>query len=151
RTLQRAANAVRAGDTVIARAGDYTGFDVRGTSGTPDATIQFLADPGVNIVERNPRTPDGINLEGASYVVLEGFTVNNMPRTGIRSVTNRGVVIRNNSLDNNRSWGILTGFSNDLLIESNVASNSQVEHGIYVSNSSTRPVVRGNYVYGNRG
>ena len=96
------------------------------------------------------RTPDGINLEGADYVTIEGFSVVGMPRTGIRSVLNHDVIIRNNHLDMNSKWGILTGFSDDLLIEGNVATRSQIEHGIYVSNSGDRPVIRNNVIWGNR-
>jgi hypothetical protein len=44
---------------------------------------------------------------------------------------------------------VLTGFSDDLLIEDNVASRSGAEHGIYVSNSGDRPVIRRNHVWGN--
>ena len=66
------------------------------------------------------RTPDGINLEGADYVTIEGFTVVGMPRAGIRSVLNHHVTIRNNVGDHNGRWGIFTGFSDDLLIENNV-------------------------------
>ena len=79
----------------------------------------------MNITQRNATTPDGINLEGADYVTIEGFTVNNMPRTGIRAVLNHHVIIRNNHCDNNFKWGILTGFSDDILIEGNVTSRSQ--------------------------
>jgi parallel beta-helix repeat protein len=147
-TLQKAANVVNAGDTVIVRAGNYTGFDIR-RDGTATSRITFLAEDGVNITSRNAVTPDGINLEGADYVTIDGFTVNNMPRTGIRSVLNEGVIIRNNHLDNNYRWGILTGFSYDLLIENNVASRSQVEHGIYVSNSGDRPTIRNNTIFNN--
>jgi len=60
------------------------------------------------------------------------------------------VIIRNNHLDQNAKWGILTGFSDDLLIEGNVATRSQIEHGIYVSNSGDRPVIRNNVIWGNR-
>lgn len=148
-TLQRAANAVRAGDEVIVRPGEYAGFDLR-TSGTADSPIRFLAEPGVVVTVPNPRTPDGINLEGASYVSIEGFAVVGLPRTGIRSVLNRFVTIRGNYLIANGKWGVLTGFSDDVLIEYNLAMLSQIEHGIYVSNSGDRPTIRGNYVWGNR-
>jgi len=152
RTLQRAANQVVAGDTVIVRAGTYTGF-VLGwdfpQNGTPDNPITFHAEPGVVINARNNRTPDGINLEGTSYIVIEGFAVSGIDRAGIRSVQNNHVIIRNNQADQNGRWGIFTGFSDDLLIENNVASRSRLEHGIYVSNTTARPVVRGNLVWGN--
>ncbi|MDX1948305.1 MAG: right-handed parallel beta-helix repeat-containing protein [Pirellulaceae bacterium] len=147
-TLQKAANTVQAGDTVIVRAGNYVGFDLR-RDGTAAARIVFQAEPGAAITQRNALTPDGINLEGADYVTIDGFTINGMPRTGIRSVLNQHVIIRNNQLDFNYRWGILTGFSDDLLIENNIATRSQVEHGIYVSNSGDRPTIRDNVIWGN--
>jgi hypothetical protein len=52
-------------------------------------------------------------------------------------------------MDANGRWGFLSGFSDDLLIEDNVASRSAAEHGIYVSNSGDRPVIRRNHVWGN--
>jgi len=82
--------------------------------------------------------------------VIEGFTVTGVPRAGIRSVVNHHVIIRGNTGDLNGRWGILTGFSDDILIENNVMSRSQAEHGIYVSNSGDRPVIRRNVVFGNR-
>jgi hypothetical protein len=148
RTLQKAANAVRAGDLVIVRAGHYAGFHLT-TSGTATDPITFEAQTGAIVDTRNPVTQDGINLEGASYVVVQGFTVTGVPRAGIRSVTNQHVVIRGNTGDLNGRWGILTGFSDDILIEDNVMSRSQAEHGIYVSNSGDRPVIRRNVVWGN--
>ena len=147
-TLQKAANAVRAGDSVVVRPGNYVGFDLR-TDGTAANRITFQAEPGAAITQRNARTPDGINLEGADYVTIDGFTINGMPRAGIRAVTNQQVVLRNNRLDQNARWGILTGFSYDVLIENNVASRSQLEHGIYVSNSGDRPTIRSNTIWGN--
>jgi len=83
--------------------------------------------------------------------VIEGFTVVGMPRTGIRAVLNHHVTIRRNVGDANGRWGILTGFSDDLLIEDNEMSRSVAEHGIYVSNSGDRPVIRRNHVWGNSG
>jgi hypothetical protein len=152
RTLQYAADRVQAGDTVVVRAGNYAGFDLR-TDGTAAAPITFRAEPNARITSRNPRTADGINLEGADYVVIDGFAVDNaggsITRAGIRSVTNRNVTIRNNSADRCGTWGILTGFSEDVLIENNVMTRSAVEHGIYVSNSADRPVIRGNTIWGN--
>src|SRR5205085_435102 len=81
-----------AGDTVVVRAGNYAGF-VLGwdypQDGTPTAPITFRADPGAAITSRNGKTPDGIDLEGTSYVVVDGFTVTNdgsIGRAGIRSV-----------------------------------------------------------------
>jgi len=156
RTLQYAAGRVQAGDTVIVRAGSYAGF-VLGwdfpQNGTAGAPITFSADPGVIITSRNNKTADGINLEGASYITITGFTVNNadgsITRAGIRTVENNHVIIRNNVCDKNGTWGIFTSHSDDLLIEGNVATHAVSQHGIYVSNACVRPVVRGNTIYGN--
>jgi hypothetical protein len=151
RTLQYAAGHVSAGDTVIVQAGSYTGFNLT-TSGTATAPITFHANPGVTINAPNPwNSLDGINLEGASYVIIEGFTVTGMPRAGIRAVTDNHVTIRGNVCDQNNTWGIFTGFSDDLLIQGNIASRSATQHGIYVSNSGDRPAIRGNMVWGNAG
>src|SRR5687768_2484206 len=118
RTIQRAAGEVVPGDTVVVKAGTYAGFHVT-SDGTAAAPITFRAEPSVLINVRNNLTPDGINLEGADHVVVEGFRVENsngtITRAGIRSVNNRGVVIRNNVADRNAAWGIFTGNSEDVL------------------------------------
>jgi parallel beta-helix repeat protein len=148
-TLQHAANVVQAGDLVIVRPGTYTGFELE-TSGTEANPIEFRAEAGVIVNVPNPvRGDHGINLEGASWIIVQGFTVIDMPEAGIRAVLNDHVTIRGNTLNSNGYWGVLTGFSDDLLIEDNTASNSEVEHGIYVSNSGDRPTIRRNHVFGN--
>jgi hypothetical protein len=153
KTLQHAADVVRPGDHVTVNTGNYVGFNLT-TSGTAAAPIVFEAQPGVSITQRNAVTPDGINLEGASYVTVENFTVNGMPRTGIRTVGDpdnpaKFVTLQHNFLAGNQMWGILTGFVDDLDIEANAATGSIVQHGIYVSNSGDRPIVRNNLVVGN--
>src|SRR3954453_8413166 len=85
-TLQHAANVVHAGDTVTVRAGNYAGFELD-TSGTSSARIVFQADSGVTINTGIPVRGDGINLEGASYVTIDGFHVVGVTHAGIRSVT----------------------------------------------------------------
>ena len=72
--MQHAANAVQPGDTVIVEPGTYKGFELT-TSGTAAAPIVFKAQPGVVINQANGVTQDGINLEGASYITIDGFTV----------------------------------------------------------------------------
>jgi hypothetical protein len=147
-TLQHAAETIGAGDTVVVLPGSYAGFHLE-SSGMDGAPIVFSAEEGVEISSENPTTPDGINLEGASHVVVEGFTVNGMERAGLRAVTADHVTFRNNHADANGRWGILTGFVDDLLIEGNFTSGSLEEHGIYVSNSGDRPVIRNNRIWNN--
>jgi parallel beta-helix repeat protein len=148
-TLQHAADGVDPGDTVHVLPGSFPGFYLD-RSGAPGSPITFVADgPGVAITANNPVTPDGINLEAASHVVIDGFTVDDRTRTGIRAVLAEFVTIRNCSAGYNGKWGILTGFVDDVVIENNVMHHSVAEHGIYVSNSGDRPIIRNNLVHDN--
>jgi hypothetical protein len=148
-TLPHAADQVGPGDTVHVLDGSYQGFYLE-TSGTAGSPITFKAEgSAVQITSDNPTTPDGINLEGASHVVVDGFVVNDRTRAGVRAVTASFVTVRNCSLGHNGRWGILTGFVDDFLAENNEAHHSVAEHGIYVSNSCDRPIVRNNRVHDN--
>ena len=148
-TLGHAASTVGPGDTVHVLDGSYQGFYLE-TSGTPGHPITFKAEgTAVRITADNGTTPDGINLEGASHVIVDGFVVNDRSRAGIRTVLGSFVTIRNCRCGHNGRWGILTGFVDDLLIENNETHHSQAEHGIYASNSGDRPVIRGNLVHDN--
>lgn len=150
-TLQHAADSVSAGDTVIVHDGDYVGMQIT-TSGSAALPIAFRGadgEPAPRVVADNASTPDGINVEGADYIVIEGFEVDGRGRAGIRAVLCDHVTIRRNSLDLNQRWGIFTGFCDDLVIEYNEASRSIDEHGVYVSNSGDRPVIRGNVLFDN--
>jgi len=148
-TLGHAAGLVNPGDTVHVQNGDYQGFYLTrsGTAGNP---ITFLAEgAAVRITADNGTTPDGINLEGPSHVVIDGFVVDHRTRAGIRAVLGAFVTIRNCTMGFNGRWGFLSGFVDDLVIENNAAHDSQIEHGIYVGNSGDRPVIRGNRVWAN--
>ncbi|MEY3368664.1 MAG: hypothetical protein RI973_1819 [Bacteroidota bacterium] len=151
-TIQKGADVAVAGDTVLVANGTYAGFDFRNKNGTAANPVVFKAlGPLVLINSSGPIRSDGINIENADFVVVDGFTVNNMPGTGngVRVVTSDFCVVRNCHCDNNAKRGIFTGFTNDILIENNVCTNSVSEHGIYVSNSSDRPVIRFNTCHGN--
>jgi len=151
-TIQHAADIVSAGDTVFVEDGNYVGFDIRDVNGTENAPIVFFAS-GENVLINvsGPLRDDGINVENADHIVIDGFIVNGMPGSGngVRVVLSDFCVVRNCSCDNNAERGIFTGFTDDILIEYNECSNSVDEHGIYVSNSSDRPVVRYNICHHN--
>jgi parallel beta-helix repeat protein len=150
-TLQYAADLVSAGDSVLVLQGNYVGFDIR-TIGTQNSPIVFKAtENNVVIDERNSVTPDGINIENTSWVVIDGFEVKDQPRAGIRAVVSDFITIKNNYCHNNYRWGIFTGFTDDITIENNSCSYSEDEHGIYVSNSSDRPIIRNNHSFNNSG
>ena len=150
-TLQYAADQAVAGDSVVVHGGAYQGFAAMDHSGTVADPIVFTASTFPVLIS-SPcayNGLDGINVENVSWVVIEGFHVNNMPRAGIRTAVSDHVTLRYNVCDGNGKWGILTGFAENVLIEHNTCTNSQDEHGIYVSNSADAPIVRYNTLYGN--
>ncbi len=149
-TLQFAADRVNPGDSVHVLNGDYTGFYLS-RGGDARSPVRFVADgKAVRIIRRNRGTPDGINIEGANHVVVDGFVINEMERAGVRITHSKNTTVRRVRADNNKSWGIFTSFCDNILIEDNTATRSNREHGIYVSNSGDNPVIRGNSVSGNR-
>jgi hypothetical protein len=162
RTIQRAASLVDAGDTVVVRAGRCAGFQLGWDfpqDGTTSQPITFQAEPGAVIEGRNDESADGINLEGSSYVAIDGFTVDNargnIDRACIRTVSGRSVTVRDNDVTNCGTWGIFTSHSDYVRIEGNKTSFNNSEgsdnHGIYVSNATVKPAVVGNEIQGNRG
>jgi hypothetical protein len=151
-TLQHAANTLLPGDTVLVADGSYAGCNITrsGAAGNP---ITYRATGlGARITTPNTFTGrDGINIEGADWIVLDGFVCSGLERAGIRAVLGDYLVIRRNTCADNGRWGIFTGFTDDLLLEGNRCSGSLLEHGIYVSNSSDRAVIRHNRSHHNRG
>ena len=148
-TLGHAAGVVNPGDTVHVLDGSYQGFDLR-RSGTAGSPVTFNAEgSNVRITADNGTTTDGINVENADHVVIDGFIVDGRTRAGIRVAVSQFVTVENCHAGNNGRWGIFSGFADDLTIENNEAHHSQAEHGIYVSNSGDRPVIRRNVVHDN--
>ena len=159
-TIQKAASLVGAGDTVVVRAGTYAGFQMGWNfpqNGTASRPITFRAQPGAVIEGRNNETTDGINLEGSSHVIIDGFTVNNsrenITRACIRAVNGEHVTIRDNDVSSCGEWGVFTSHSDYVRIEENRSSFNNFEsgdhHGMYVSNATVDPVIVGNEIRGN--
>ena len=157
-TLQHAADRVKPGDVVQVAAGQYAGFSLGWNTpqgGTAKHRITFLANRGATIVSKNPNTPDGIDLEGASFVTIQGFTVRNssqtITRAGIRSVQNQGVILSKNIVQGAGVWGVFSAFSNKIQVVGNSISGSVGQHGVYISNTTSNPLVSNNRIFNNAG
>ena len=150
-TLQHAADIVTAGDSVLVLQGNYVGFDIRKNGSQTNLIVFKAIENNVVIDEKNSVTPDGINIENASWIIIDGFEVKDQPRAGIRAAVSDFVTVKNNYCHNNQRWGIFTGFTDDLIVENNTCSYSTEEHGIYVSNSSDRPIIKDNHSFNNNG
>src|SRR5690606_16472895 len=108
-TLQAAANAVLPGDTVLVFPGSYAGFTVN-RSGTSAQPIRFVASGSGVVIDRGGSSDsDGIRLQNASHVAVEGFVIRNAdsssPRIN-RCISARGATadgpMRGNVLRNNQ-------------------------------------------------
>lgn len=153
RTLQKAGATMVAGDTVLIADGEYPGGVVQSRSGTATAPILFRAVNAGKAVIRGDRTAnrDAFLITRASHVIVDGLTIRRAKRAAIRISLSTFVTIRHCRLLDNGKWGIFTDYSDDLILERNECAGSILEHGIYVSNSGDRPIIRHNLVYGNRG
>lgn len=155
-TIQRAANVVNPGDTVVVQPGTYKGAKFS-RSGLATAYICFVGQPGALVNSPGPLNSNGDNLwiRNAHYIRLEGFTVTNAPRSGIAiqgepTAPAIGNLVYRNHCHHNGRWGIFTGYALNVRIISNQTSYSAIEHGIYVSNSADNPYIHGNHVHHNR-
>jgi cellulose synthase/poly-beta-1,6-N-acetylglucosamine synthase-like glycosyltransferase len=155
RTLQHAADVVRAGQTVCVRAGAYVGMNFhRESGGAPGHPICFLADPDVVInssAKVGPNHNSGINLEpGTGWFIFSGFHVVNtdgsMERACIRVAGNSHTELLDNTCEKGGTWGIIIGNCDDVLIQGNLCANAAGEHGLYVGRGSKRVTVRNNVI-----
>jgi parallel beta-helix repeat protein len=143
---------VAPGETILVANGTYKGFDVDDVHGTPAAPITIKAQgSGAQILVTTDRSDnrDTIFVTFSSYVVIDGLRSFGANRAAVRVDESPHITVRNGVFGNNSRWGIFTDFSDDLLIENNECYGSVNEHGIYVSNSGDRPVLRNNHVHDN--
>lgn len=163
RTLQKAANTVQPGDTILMRPGTYAGARLE-RSGTSNALITLRAEvPGTAVINTNgPACKRRSNLEIETwdppyvvrYWIVEGLVIEGLKSLGL--ITNYGIdarstqflVIRGNTVSNSAITGIFTAFSYDCTIEGNTSAYNG-EHGIYYNNSSDRFTIRGNTLHHN--
>jgi hypothetical protein len=174
-TLQTASRLLP-GDTMDIEAGTYAGFvtgydapggtygTIAGTAGNP---ITIQADPNaapgsVVINSRDNKTRWGIDLEpGSDYVTLSGITINDTggitdasDRGGGIKVCGTGDIITGCTVQNLvYGFGLFSDFANGVQMINNTVHNvgatgdQDYGHGIYVSGTSSNPIVRGNIIY----
>ena len=154
-TIQAAVNVVRPGDTILVHDGNYSGFSIS-ADGTASSRIAIKAQGSSAVINQANSSGEGITLSNSHYVTVEGFAVTGMSGYGLAthnaSATSpiRGLIIRNNRVQNSGSTNIYLSQVADSLIEGNVTSGSATSHGIYLANGgSDNTVLRGNRCYNN--
>ncbi len=143
RTIQRAANAVQAGDEVIVQPGIYREAVYLAASGQPGSPIVFRALPGAVLESPDPAASlSAFDIaQGVAYVVLDGFEATGgyhetiYVRPGAHDIS-----VRNCRLHRNRAGIWVAGATaveiDGCLIEANTA------HGIRILAGSSQVAVR---------
>lgn len=158
-TIQDAADAAQAGDTVVVNDGTYAGFQID-TSGTASAPIYFYAASAQVEITTPAGTGDGIRIQNASYVVVDGFSVAGVPQRCIaaRGATPEapmlGVIVRRNHCQGAGVEGFYLSELGNSLVEDNEVngagtSGSDRSHCIYLANAgSDGTTLRRNRLHG---
>jgi parallel beta-helix repeat protein len=149
KTIQFGVDHLGPGDLLLVNPGTYSGpvtIEIVASAGSP---VTIRGNGAGVIINGSGADRDAVFVTYSSYVSVERFKVQNATRAGMRIDNSNHVTARKNTFANNGTWGLFTDFSDDLLIEDNQAYGSIDEHGIYVSNSGDRPIIRGNVVHDN--
>jgi len=152
RQIRKALPLLKSGDTVLVGNGSYLGFTMYGIHGTATAPITIQAtgaNVNVTVTTDRPDNRDTILVSFCSYIVLNGLNAYYANRAGVRIDQSPNITVCNAHYGHNYTWGIFTDFSDNLLIENNTCFGSRTQHGIYVSNSCSNPVIEGNIVHDN--
>jgi hypothetical protein len=151
RTIQYATALVEQGDTVLINPGTYTGGITVDTSGTASEPITFQANGAGVVIEGSGGERDAFFITWADYVVVEGLTIQHADRAGMRIDNAHHVTVRDCTFADNGTWGLFTDFSDYTTVENCESYGAEDEHGIYISNSSDYPTIRGNRLHHNNG
>ena len=152
REIRRALTGIHAGDTILVGDAHYKGFNVDTLSGAVGNPITIQAQGSgaiVDVTTDRSDNRDTIFVTFSTYITIDGLRSSNANRAAVRIDQSQHITVRNGNFGNNATWGIFTDFADDLLLENNECYASGTQHGIYVSNSCTRPVVRGNKLHDN--
>jgi parallel beta-helix repeat protein len=154
-TLQHAVDGIAPGDTILVASGTYAGCRI-GIPGGPSSPKTLKAAPGAAVLIDAPGPVNKhnsiIEVENFSLTmtdwVIAGFEVANSPNYGIDVRVTDRITVQGNHVHNSALTGIFTAFSNYVIIENNETDHNN-EHGIYQSNSSVYPTIRGNNSHDN--
>jgi parallel beta-helix repeat protein len=162
RTLQKASAQLQPGDTLIVADGTYPGGIAQRRSGRPDAPITYRAEHAGKAVVRGGKI--GFLIDNADWIVLDGLAVREAFFRGVRVLVSHHATVRNCIFAGNAVEGLISGYCNDLRLENNeaygngrgyVGPEGDYEagkgHGIYVSSSGDRPIIRSNRSHDNSG
>jgi len=149
-TIQYALDQLEPGHTLTIMPGSYDETLVMSRSGTADKKIHIKGQSyDTTLLDGSNADRDLFFVEGADYIEISDITISHAPRAALRLSYSNHIEIRDCLIANNGTWGIFTDFSDDTTISNCDVYGSEEEHGIYISNSSDRAIIRNNLVHHN--
>ncbi|HUU27703.1 MAG TPA: right-handed parallel beta-helix repeat-containing protein [archaeon] len=149
RTLKRAAGCLRGGDTLLVRKGIYSGGVTISVSAAREAPVLIQGESLEAIISGSGEERDAICIDHAGYITIDRLTVREAKRAGVGVLHSHHIRITRGRFADNGTWGIFTGFADDIYFGGNECCGSKKQHGIYHSNSGDRFVICGNLVHDN--
>jgi parallel beta-helix repeat protein/VCBS repeat-containing protein len=155
-TIGKGASKARPGDTVMVLAGTFAETVKPSFSGLDGYPITFTASPGVIVTGEAGNADNGgaFRMSGFSYIVINGFTIQNTADYGIYALNSSYLTITNNRVTSAGTPGAVNRFGIYILTTTNsVISGNTVDHnsdnGIELLNGSTNNTVSNNISYAN--
>lgn len=149
--ISQALRSVVPGDVIIVQEGNYKGFRIENFHGTPDRPLSIIGkgDVMISLNKDLPDQRDNIQISMSDWIKLNNLNSSHANRAGIRVDQSHNISISNSTFADNQVWGIFANHVNDIVIENNTCSGSKEQHGIYISNSGDRPIIRKNKIFKN--
>lgn len=159
-TLQHAVDTAEAGDTITVADGEYRGFRIT-RSGLPGKPVTLRAENRQKAVVRGVGEKcarDAVieinafddSSDRVGYWVLEGLDVDGAgSRNCIRPSVTTHTTVKDCRLRDSEWVCIMSGHSDYMVLEGNLAFGSKNSHGIYMANSADNGVLRANRSHSN--
>jgi hypothetical protein len=154
REIRAAISVARPGDTIHVGDGSYLGFDIERIAATAAAPLIIRAEGDAAVVTATSDRGDNrdtIRISECAFVTIDHLHSYHAHRAGCRVDHSPDTTIVRCTFGGCAVWGLFTDFSDRLRIERNTCYGSVEQHGCYVSNSCTSPVVRANIFNDNAG
>jgi len=152
RTVQKAADVVPAGATVLIRGGTYSGFVMK-RSGTASAPITFRSYPGETaVLDGKSVVSYTVRVVSAKHIILTGLTVQGGFQElhqggGIEVYSSSYVQVRNNLVRDNKAFGIRSQNSTYTTIDGNEVTRNAV--GVHIGNQGEGTTITNNRIHTN--
>ena len=157
-TIQKAANTVTAGSTILISSGTYNEQVTITCAGTAINPIVFKGATSGNppvIDGQNTRLwciyVDGTSSPGDKYITVENIKMQNGFTGALKIGMADHVTIRSCIALNSGEYNFFTAYAWYPLFENCQTYGAVNQHGIYFSNSNKYPTARGNIIYNNGG